>query len=141
MRSDTVHLAPGRPQDAGDVTVLTVDDQAAFRGAARAVIEATPGFRPVGEAASGEEALRLLDDVAPGLVLLDVRMPGLDGVETARRIAARDVHPVVVLVTAEDAGALPPDVSRCGAAAVARKQDFGRRLLTELWAEHGDAGR
>jgi len=136
-----VHLASGRPGDAGDVTVLTVDDQAAFRRAARAVIDATPGFRPVGEAASGEEALRLLDDVVPGLVLLDVRMPGLDGVETARRIAAREAHPVVVLVTAEEADSLPPDVSRCGAAAVARKQDFGRRLLTELWAAHGHAMR
>jgi CheY-like chemotaxis protein len=55
--------------------VVTVDDQAVFRAAAREVIDATPGFQAVGEAASGEEALALLERVDPGLVLMDVRMP------------------------------------------------------------------
>jgi DNA-binding NarL/FixJ family response regulator len=120
-----------------DVTVVTVDDQPAFRRAAREVIAATPGFRPVGEAASGEEALRLVDDLGPELVLLDLRMPGMDGVETARLIAARRPRPVVVIVTAESGEALPGDAAGCGAAALARKQDFGRRLLRELWSAHG----
>ena len=70
------------------VGVLTVDDQQVFREVAVAVIEATPGFEPVGQAASGEEALRLLETLRPDLALIDVRMPGMDGVETARRLAA-----------------------------------------------------
>ena len=75
------------------VGVITVDDQAAFRDVAREVIEATVGFEPLGEAACGEEALVLAGDVEPDLVLLDVRMPGIDGLETARRLSA--AHPAV----------------------------------------------
>ena len=70
------------------VRVLTVDDQAVFRGIAREVIDATPGFESVGEAASGEEALAAVARLAPEMVLLDVRMPGLDGIEVARRLRA-----------------------------------------------------
>ena len=70
------------------VRVLTVDDQAVFRGVARDVIEATAGFEAIGEAANGEEALEAVERLAPQLVLLDVRMPGLDGVEVARRLTA-----------------------------------------------------
>ena len=65
--------------------VMTVDDQEVFRSAARAVVDATPGFESAGEPASGEEALALVDGTKPELVLVDVRMPGLGGVETARR--------------------------------------------------------
>ena len=82
--------------------VMTVDDQEVFRSAARAVVDATPGFESVGEPASGEEALGLVDEAKPELVLVDVRMPGLDGVETARRL--RRPHPelVIVLVSLDD---------------------------------------
>ena len=69
------------------VTVLAVDDQEIFRRAARSLIAATPGFEQVGEASSGAEALTLAADLRPNLVLVDVRMPGMDGLETARRLA------------------------------------------------------
>jgi YesN/AraC family two-component response regulator len=62
------------------VRVVTVDDQAAFRRAAEAVIRASPGFELAGEAASGEEGLSVVGRVQPDLVLVDVRMPGIDGV-------------------------------------------------------------
>ena len=71
------------------VRVLTVDDQAVFRGIAREVIDATPGFEAVGEAASGEEALAAVARLDPQLVLLDVRMPGLDGVDVALTASRR----------------------------------------------------
>ena len=51
-------------------------------------MDATPGFVAVGEASSGEEALQLSSELEPDLVLVDVRMPGMDGIETARRLAA-----------------------------------------------------
>ena len=60
----------------GPVPVLIVDDQAPFRRAARAVVTATPGFEVVGEAESGEEAVELADSLAPGLVLMDINLPG-----------------------------------------------------------------
>jgi two-component system, NarL family, invasion response regulator UvrY len=119
------------------VSVVTVDDQAVFRAAARDVIEATPGFESVGEASSCEEALAVVDEVKPQLVLVDVRMPGVDGIETATRI--RGVHPAVavVLISIEDVSQLPSSAADCGAAAVVRKQDFGPALLRSLWAGHG----
>ena len=70
------------------VGVMTVDDQAVFRQAAREVIEATDGFEYLGEAGSGEEALALAGELDPDLVLVDIRMPGIDGFETARRLSA-----------------------------------------------------
>jgi two-component system, NarL family, invasion response regulator UvrY len=119
------------------VTVVTVDDQAVFRAAARDVIEATPGFESVGEACSCEEALRVIGDVEPRLALVDVRMPGIDGVETAMRI--REHHPtvVVVLISIEEISGLPSSAAESGAATLVRKQDFGPNLLRGLWDEHG----
>jgi chemotaxis response regulator CheB len=68
------------------VTVLTVDDQAVFRRAVGDLIAATPGFEEVGQATSGAEALELAQALQPDLVLLDVRMDDMDGIETAQRL-------------------------------------------------------
>jgi two-component system, NarL family, invasion response regulator UvrY len=119
------------------VDVLTVDDQSIFRAVAREVIDATPGFETAGEAASGPEALDMIRDTGARLALVDVRMPGMDGVETARRLMATDPELVVVLISLENAGDLASSVSACGAAALVRKRDLGPALLRELWAVHG----
>jgi len=121
-----------------NVTVLTVDDQAVFRRVARSLIAATPGFVQVGEAASGREALRLAADVTPDLVLLDVAMPGLDGVETARQLAG--VHPgaVVVLISVDE---FPASAATADAAACVRKQDLSTGTLRDLWSAHGERNR
>ena len=116
---------------------MTVDDQEVFRSAARAVVDATPGFESAGEPASGEEALRLVEDAQPELVLVDVRMPGLGGVETARELNARHPELVVVLVSLDD----PPADPGPEPIPFARKQDFGPRLLRALWAAHGSRRR
>jgi two-component system invasion response regulator UvrY len=120
-----------------DVRVLTVDDQAVFRGIAREVIDATPGFESVGEAASGEEALAAVARLAPQLVLLDVRMPGLDGIEVARRLRATHPDTLLVLISIEDLIDLPAAAQIAQTVPLVRKQDFGPRLLTWLWREHG----
>jgi CheY-like chemotaxis protein len=114
------------------VTVLTVDDQAVFRRAVGDLIAATPGFEEVGQAASGAEALELADALRPDLVLLDVRMDGMDGLETARRMLASGHGPVVVLISLDDI----PEVAR-GVAAHVRKQQLSTRTLPALWAAHG----
>lgn len=118
--------------------MVTVDDQAVFRSVAREVVEATPGFEPVGEAASGEEALPLVDAVHPQLALVDVRMPGMDGVETARRLSAAHPELVIVLISLEDPSSVPP-ATESGAATFVRKQDFRPALLRRLWGDHGPA--
>ena len=118
------------------VRVLTVDDQPLFRGVARDVIEATPGFEPVGEAASGAEALAAVERLAPGLVLLDVRMPGMDGIEVARQLRSSHPETVVVLISIEEAVDLPWAAELGDAVPLVRKQDFGPRMLRELWRRH-----
>jgi two-component system invasion response regulator UvrY len=121
----------------GPVRVLTVDDQAVFRRLARLVVSVTEGFESLAELASGEQALDSLDALEPDLVLVDVRMPGMTGIETASRIRAARPDTVVVLISIEDALDLPDAAHDCGAAAVVRKQDFGSAMLRELWSEHG----
>jgi two-component system, NarL family, invasion response regulator UvrY len=120
-----------------DVRVVTVDDQAVFRVTARDVVDATTGFVSLGEFGSGEEALAAISQLCPELVLVDVRMPGMDGVETTRRIKAIDARAVVVMISVEERANLPEDVATSGAAALVSKQDFGPDLLRNLWLVYG----
>jgi two-component system invasion response regulator UvrY len=129
--------ANGSLSGSSGVAVLTVDDQAACRRAVAAVLDATPGFHAIGEADSGEAALEAVQRLCPDLVLLDVRMPGICGIETARRLSSSHSDVVVVLVSADSAADLPADASTSGAAAVVRKQDVAPALLAGLWAAHG----
>jgi two-component system, NarL family, invasion response regulator UvrY len=118
------------------VGVLAVDDQAVFLDVAREVVAATPGFYWVGGASSGEEALEAVGELEPEFVLLDVRMPGMDGIETARRIC--DSHPdvVVVLISIEEGPAISEAIEASGAAALVRKQELGPAMLRRLWRTH-----
>jgi DNA-binding NarL/FixJ family response regulator len=119
---------------------VVVDDQVVFRQVAHEVIDATPDFELLGEASSGPHALLAVKQLEPDLVLVDVRMPGMDGIETAARLHAEHPDTVVVLITVEQAPNLPGGVSSCGAAVLVRKQDFGPRLLRRVWAAHRPRG-
>ena len=122
------------------VGVMVVDDQAAFRRAARALIEATAGFEALGDAASASEALRHADQLQPDLILMDVYLPGMDGFEATRRLTQSHPECVVVLVSVEDLADLGDAVSSCGAVAFVRKQDLGQQMLRGLWTTHGQSG-
>ncbi|TQL70584.1 LuxR family two component transcriptional regulator [Nocardioides albertanoniae] len=74
-----------------DIRVLIADDQAMLRGSFRALIEHSPGMTAVGEAADGDQAIALAHRERPDVILMDVRMPGLDGIEATRRICADPV--------------------------------------------------
>jgi DNA-binding NarL/FixJ family response regulator len=117
------------------VRVLTVDDQAMFRRVARDVIDATAGFEAIGEATNGKEALAAVARLAPDLVLLDVRMPGMDGIEVARRLAASHPATRVVLISIEESVDIPSAARLAGAVPLVRKQDFGPRLLRRIWGD------
>jgi DNA-binding NarL/FixJ family response regulator len=123
-----------------DVGVLIVDDQPFFRSAARDVVGAVPGFQTLAEASSGEEAVATVGELHPELVLLDVRMPGMDGVETARRIKAGHPHTVIVLISIEDVADLPAAAHMCGAAALVSKRNFGPAVLRNVWAARARRG-
>jgi DNA-binding NarL/FixJ family response regulator len=133
------HDAPTTRPDTESVSVLAVDDQPVFLRAVRQLIADTPGFEQVGEATSGPEAVEMTTALEPDLVLLDVRMPEMDGIETARRIAALDARVVVVLVSLEEAPELPASLAGVGAAVHLRKQDLSARALQAIWSAHGES--
>jgi DNA-binding NarL/FixJ family response regulator len=118
------------------VQVLVIDDQRVFRQVAGEVIEATPGFALAAEAESGRQGLTIARAIAPDLVLLDVRMPDMNGIEVALRMTALPDAPVVVLISVEEPQNVPAARS-CGAATFVRKQDFGPALLRRIWKAYG----
>jgi len=115
------------------VRVLVADDQAPFRRAARAVLDATADYELVGEATSGEEAVALADSLRPDLVLIDIRMAGIGGIEAARSINARYPETVTILLSTYREEDLPPQARLCGAAAYLHKSDFSGPALDQLW--------
>jgi two-component system, LytTR family, response regulator AlgR len=86
--------------------VLVVDDEAPARERLGALLGEIPDTVSVGAAANGTEALEMIDELAPDIVLLDVRMPGIDGLEVARRLANAPEPPAVIFTTAYDEYAL-----------------------------------
>ena len=116
-----------------EVRVLIVDDQEPFRRAMAAVVAETDGFDVVGSAASGEEALALAAALRPDLVLMDVHLPGIDGIEATRRLSGSPGGPVVVLLSTYDQDEF--DLAGCGAASYVPKAAFGPDRLSAAWAE------
>jgi two-component system invasion response regulator UvrY len=130
-------MTPGDvPQDVPDeaiVPVLIVDDQAPFRTVARTVIGITPGFEVVAEAESGEDAVRTATDLHPGLVLMDINLPGISGIEATRQLLAGDGATTVILLSTYTEADLPADAHTCGAAAYVHKEDLSPTVVRELW--------
>lgn len=95
------------------------------------VVAGTPGFELAGRASSGREALHLVEELSPDLVLLDVGMPDMDGIETARRIRRHYPETVVLLLTATwQASLSDPSLT------VEDKRDLSSQWLTEFWQRH-----
>ena len=107
--------------------VLVVDDQAPFRSAMKAVLRRSPEFELAGEAASGSEAIAMADELNPALVLMDINMPEMNGIEATRRIVSSHPDVVVVLCSTYEVGDLPPDAATSGARAYINKEHLGRR--------------
>jgi two-component system invasion response regulator UvrY len=114
------------------VDVLIVDDQAPFRSVARALIRLLPGWRVVGEAETGEDALDLALGALPTMILMDINLPGMSGIEATRRILAEAPGAKIVLVSTYAVDDLPPDAGTCGALAYIRKDDLTPALLRGL---------
>ena len=113
------------------VRVLIVDDQEPFRRAMGAVVDETDGFVVVGSATTGEESLEMATDLLPHLVLMDINLPGIDGIEASRRLTAGPDGPVVVLLSTYDEDQF--DISGSGATAYVAKDALGPDRLSEAW--------
>ena len=120
------------------VRVLIVDDQAPFRDAARMVVEMTDGFEVAGEASTGEEAVEMTRTLAPDLVLMDVQMPIMDGLQATRAIAGLPEAPPVVVMSTHESGDYRGSAIEAGAVAFIPKSEFGMDALVDLWERaHG----
>jgi two-component system invasion response regulator UvrY len=117
------------------VSVLIVDDQLPFRAVARTVIGLTAGFAVTAEAASGEQAVTVAAEQRPDLVLMDINLPGINGIEATRRILTQRPDVAVILLSTYSESDLPADARDCGAIAYVHKEDFGPALVRDLW-EH-----
>src|SRR5207253_3922970 len=92
-------LAELREESEEMVRVLIVDDQEPFRLAARMVVEATDGFEVVGDAETGEDSVEAAHELDPDLVLMDVNLPGINGLEATRRILDGSTRVVILLLS------------------------------------------
>jgi DNA-binding NarL/FixJ family response regulator len=117
----------------GDIRVLVVDDQAPFRRAMASVVDETDGFVVVGQASSGEESLELGRELEPDLVLMDVNLPGIDGLEATRRLIATERPPVVLLLSTYDDDEGEQFTAESGAIGYVTKSAFGPDRLTAAW--------
>ena len=115
------------------VRVVIVDDQAPFRDAARLVVELTDGFDVVAEAETGEASVDVVRELRPDLVLMDVNLPGIDGLEATRRILSEMPDTKVVVLSTYEAREYAPRATDAGASAYIAKSSFGPDALVEAW--------
>jgi DNA-binding NarL/FixJ family response regulator len=121
--------------DSAPRSVLVVDDQAPFRSAARAVLRRLDGFEFAGEASSGPEAIELVERLHPALVLMDINMPDMSGIEATRRFTAAHPDVVVILCSTYDAADLPPAAAASGATAYVNKERLASDTIRRLWED------
>ena len=120
------------------IRLLIADDQTLIREGLETILSAQSGIDVVGTAANGEEAVRLARDLKPDVVLMDIRMPRMDGLEATRRLLADGPSsaPRVLVLTTFDEDALVLDAMRAGASGFLLKDMPQRRLVEAIRAAH-----
>ncbi len=130
-------MASSAAENPMPVRVLIVDDQEPFRMAARMVVEATDGFEVVGESETGEASVEMARELNPDLVLMDVNLPGINGLDATRRILAEasggSNRVVILLLSTYEEAEYAPRAAECGAAAYIPKSSFGPDRLADAW--------
>ena len=121
------------------IRVLVVDDHALHRDGTRQILEAYPDLQVVGDADSGEVALALVNQLRPDVVLLDIRLPGINGIEVARRLTRDHPDTRVLMVSAYDEDEYVRGALEAGAAGYLRKTAPGKELVQAVRAVAGGA--
>ena len=118
------------------IRILLVDDHEVARRALRAVINLNPSLEVVAEAADGEEAIQKVKELHPDIVLLDVSLPGISGIQAVPQIRANSPESRIIFVSQHIAVALAKDALRGGAYGYVVKSDAGLDLLSAIEAAH-----
>jgi len=121
------------------IRVVVVDDHALHRDGTRQILEAHPDFQVVGEASSGEIALALVNQLRPDVVLMDIRLPGMNGIEVTRKLSQDHPDVRVLMVSAYDEDEYVRGALEAGAAGYLRKTAPGRELVEAVRAVAGGA--
>jgi DNA-binding NarL/FixJ family response regulator len=114
--------------------ILIADDHDVARGGIRALLENHPGWQVCGEAKDGRETVELVAQMKPDLILLDIGMPNLNGLEATRQILATAPEALILILTMHDTDQLVREVLRAGARGFLFKSDAGRDLITAVEA-------
>ena len=117
------------------VRVLIVDDQPPFRVAANLVFDLIDEFEVVGEATSAEDALEQIAALEPDLVVMDINLPGMSGIEATRRLVAEHPDTFVLLVSTYQVDDLPAGAESSGALAYVHKEHLDSDLVEQLWRD------
>jgi two-component system, NarL family, nitrate/nitrite response regulator NarL len=137
LAQDTLQPEPqsamGSPERARAVTTLAVDDHPGFLEALEDLIAASPDFVLVGEALSGEDAVRDAERLSPQLILMDVVMPGMGGIAAARAILSHSSDVGILLISVEDPVGYLGDEDLGRGVACLRKQDLSPSELKHAW--------
>jgi DNA-binding NarL/FixJ family response regulator/DNA-binding SARP family transcriptional activator len=146
VRASVPEAAPETPPaaeavpEAETLRVVVVDDQALVRTGLRVVLDSEPGFQLAGEAENGEQAIALVRETRPDLVLMDIQMPRLDGLTAARRILADEDPPKVVMMTTFGTDDNLYSALRAGVSGFVLKTSAPEQLITAMRAaQAGDA--
>ena len=124
---------PGR---GGAIRIVLIDDEQLVRSGLRMILDSAPDIEVVGEGGDGAEAVRLVGELAPDVVLLDIRMPGMDGLTAAARLAALPDPPHVVLLTTFDLDEYVHSALRAGAVGFLLKDTPPRDLIAAVRTVH-----
>ena len=116
------------------VRILIVDDHGVLRAGLRALLEDEPDFQVVGEAADGEEGLRQAEALKPDIVLMDISMPGVDGIEATRRVHASLPNTRVLLLTVHEDKSLLREAIQSGASGYILKRAVESELINAIRA-------
>jgi two-component system, NarL family, response regulator NreC len=118
--------------------VLIVDDHPFIRRGVQSILHAAPEWELCGEADNGSDAIRLSDALKPEIIIMDISMPGLSGIEATRAIHKSHPETKVVLLTLHEAGELVKSAFRAGARGYLLKVDADKELLKALRVVIGD---
>lgn len=118
------------------IRVLLVDDQALFRSGLRMIIDSQPDLLVVGEAADGQEAVERASETDPDIVLMDIRMPRVDGVTATEQLAAAGERPRVIVLTTFDLDEAAARAIRAGASGFVLKDARPEFLLAAIRTVH-----